>query len=240
MTWRVIVPVKGTSAAKSRLAPVVGRRREEFARALASDTLIAAAGTQGVELLVVTNDPAITARARELGAQVVADSEAGLCAALAAGVEAALARKGRDDSDDGPSHRADRGVAILLGDLPALRPQDLAAALEACGRFESAFVPDAEGSGTVLLTAREPSTLIPRFGPGSAAAHGRSATRLDLDLPRLRQDVDVADDLTSVLALGVGRHTAALLATFYDEPPASERSAPKPADESDEGGQPGG
>ena len=46
----------------------------------------------------------------------------------------------------------------------------------------------------------------------SAAAHAASgATELTGDWPGLRQDVDTAADLRTVLDLGPGRHTCALL-----------------------------
>jgi 2-phospho-L-lactate guanylyltransferase len=54
--------------------------------------------------------------------------------------------------------------------------------------------------------------LDPLFGIGSAAAHERSGARpLTGDWPGLRQDVDTPADLTTVLALGAGRHTCELL-----------------------------
>jgi 2-phospho-L-lactate guanylyltransferase len=73
-------------------------------------------------------------------------------------------------------------------------------------------VPDADGSGTVLLAAPNAGDLRPAFGAGSAAAHvARGALRVDLDLPRLRCDVDTADDLRRAQELGVGPHTARAL-----------------------------
>jgi len=110
-------------------------------------------------------------------------------------------------ADDGPGP-----VAVLLADLPALRPGDLSAALTACARHASAYVPDAEGSGTVLLAALDAARLSPAFGAGSAARHDLVATRLELDLPRLRRDVDLQSGLRAAVSLGVGRRTAAVLA----------------------------
>jgi 2-phospho-L-lactate guanylyltransferase len=104
-------------------------------------------------------------------------------------------------------------VAVLLGDLPALRPDDLLAALRAAGGHLRAVVPDVEGTGTVLLTARDGASLEPSFGPGSAARHqAAGATRLDLELPHLRTDVDDDRGLAVALALGVGPATAGVLA----------------------------
>lgn len=99
---------------------------------------------------------------------------------------------------------------MLLGDLPALRAEDLVAALESCAAHPTCVVPDAEGTGTVLLTSTV-GPPQPRFGPGSAARHALAATLLALDLPRLRRDVDTAADLATAMSLGVGPRTAAAL-----------------------------
>ena len=112
------------------------------------------------------------------------------------------------------------GVAALAADLPALRPEELAAALDAATRAGTrSYVPDADGTGTVLLAARAGTDLNPRFGPGSAAAHARSgALPLAGDWPGLRRDVDTPADLAAALGLGVGRYTAELVsATRYGD-----------------------
>jgi 2-phospho-L-lactate guanylyltransferase len=104
---------------------------------------------------------------------------------------------------------------VLLGDVPALRPEDLSVALHALQTALAAHraatmaaVPDAEGSGTVLLGARAAGDLVPAFGPDSLARHvRRGAVRLDLDLPRLRRDVDTPADLAQALSLGAGPRT---------------------------------
>jgi 2-phospho-L-lactate guanylyltransferase len=118
-----------------------------------------------------------------------------------------------------------RPTAVLLGDLPALRPADLSAGLRATARTLAArpqapmaAVPDAEGSGTVLLAARTAAALDPAFGPSSLAEHRRrGAAVVELDDDRLRHDVDTPADLRVALALGVGPRTASQL--------AAERSA---------------
>ena len=81
-------------------------------------------------------------------------------------------------------------TAVLLGDIPTLRPKDLIEALSACAVHPRALVPDASGTGTVLLSALSPQDLHPRFGADSAREHARDCVRLDLDLPALRTDVD--------------------------------------------------
>lgn len=199
-----MLPVKGGATAKSRLAEP-GAGRTELARALALDCLSAVVATDAVrEVLVVTEDPAVASEAARMGARVVPETRPG------AGLSAAV--------DDGLAATGDGAVAVLLADLPALIPDQLADALAAAekaldGGARSVVVPDAEGTGTVLLAAAARGNLKPAFGPDSARAHERGgAVRLDLDLPGLRQDVDTAEALAHALSLGVGARTAAVLA----------------------------
>lgn len=192
----VVIPTRGATG-KTRLRPPPGVSHADLARGIAADT-IAAAGTcpRVRRVIVVSADPAILLPAPWHGL-LVPDPGRGLRAAIGAGLAAA-----------GPTG----AVAILLGDLAALRSWELDAALAAVAAGAGpAFVPDAEGTGTVLLCGPA-ATLRPAFGRGSAAAHARYATRLDLDLPGLRRDVDDARDLAEALRLGVGPHTRAALA----------------------------
>lgn len=200
-SWRIVVPVKDSAGAKSRLHPPPGIRRADLAHAFALDTVAAVAqAVPAAHLHVVTADSATASFAVGLGARVVADPGGGLNSAIRAGLQHVSATSG-----DGP-------VGVLLGDLPTVTPAALSLALQACGRHDTAFVPDAEGTGTVLLTARALADLVPAFGADSAAAHARRSTRLELDLPLLRSDVDDDVALGRAIALGVGPRTAAVLA----------------------------
>lgn len=201
--WHVVVPVKGVVGAKSRLAPPDGVDRGHLAVAMALDTLEAVCRVVAPgRVRVVTSDAWFAAAARDLGTLVVADPSGGLLGAVAAGLD-----------DLGP----DALTAVLLGDLPALRPEHLRRALSAAEDHPRAFVPDRQGTGTVLLTGAPGIPFVPHFGTGSAAAHEVAGyTRLDLALPSLRTDVDVAEDLAAVLRLGTGRHTAGLLSAAID------------------------
>jgi 2-phospho-L-lactate guanylyltransferase len=204
--WSVVVPAKRLDVAKTRLRPVTAALPDPAASharlvlALLADTVTAARACLVVDtVLVVTDDPAAERLVRRLGAATVADEpDEGLNPALAHGAE-----------------RLDGPVAALSSDLPALRPDELAAALTAAGEAGPgsgrAFVADAAGDGTTLLAAAG-VPLAPRFGPGSAAAHAATGARpLDGDWPGLRRDVDTPDDLRAAVRLGVGPHTAAHL-----------------------------
>ena len=195
-TWGVVIPVKCGAYAKSRLS-VPRVSRATLALAMAVDTVAAARAALTGPVLVVTSDRRVAQDVRSVGACVLADPGRGLAEAVAAGLDALPAG----------------ARAVLLGDLPALRPADLLAALAACAHHERAFVPDRPGTGTVLLTARAGSAPVPRFGEGSAAAHDAAGhTRVDLDLPSLRTDVDDVADLAAARILGVGPRTREALA----------------------------
>lgn len=221
VTWRLVVPVKGGAGAKSRLHPPVGVSRSALASAIARDCLDAvAAALPAGHLHVVTSDVTVASYAAGLGAVVVADPGRGLNEAVRAGVRSASTAatdhggawlRPRDD-DAATAAPPTEGVAVLLGDLPALRPADLLGALDAAAGHGLAVVPDAQGTGTVLVTSLT-GHLDPAFGEGSAAGHiAAGHHRLDLDLPRLRTDVDDDRSLDAARGLGVGRATLQALA----------------------------
>ncbi|WP_460866182.1 2-phospho-L-lactate guanylyltransferase [Rhodococcus aerolatus] len=195
---RVVVAAKALPQAKSRLVGgLPGPLRTPLVLAVLTDTVRAALRCPVVSAVaVVTADDEVAATVRRLGADVVDEPDAGgLNAAVVRGVAAGSG-----------------WVAALQGDLPALRPDELAAALAAAraggGR---SCVTDADGTGTTLLAG--PGELTPAFGPGSAAAHRASGARwLDGAWPGLRRDVDTPADLAVAVRLGVGYATAAVLA----------------------------
>jgi 2-phospho-L-lactate guanylyltransferase len=164
------------------------------------------------DVVTVTSDPDLAGVAAGLGAMVEPDPGAGLNAAIRAGLDRAAPP---DDGTGRPQAALPLHLAVLLGDLPALRPEDLAEALELCAMHPVAVVPDQDGTGTVLLTMVPGHRVEPRFGGGSAARHAAApgAVLLPLDLPHLRRDVDDVGSLAEAAHLGVGRHTSAVLAT---------------------------
>jgi 2-phospho-L-lactate guanylyltransferase len=114
-------------------------------------------------------------------------------------------------------------VAVLMGDLPAVRPDELRAALVAAAGHERAVLSDASGTGTALLTARDATLLSPAYGPGSLGRHvAAGAVELsELAAPGLRRDVDTADELEEAVRLGVGPATASVLGVAHGATVAS-------------------
>jgi 2-phospho-L-lactate guanylyltransferase len=205
--WVVVLPVKGTVEAKSRLVPDAGEQRsaEDRARlaiAFAADTVAAVLAAEGVAEAVVVTSEGSVALFGELGAIVVLDPRAGLNAAIAHGIAEARRR------------RPDAPVAAMTADLPALRPGDVAAMLELARAHPLAMVEDKDGTGTTTILAAAGIPLVPHFGLDSARLH-REAGHVDLPLDRgsrMRLDVDTEDDLALAKAEGLGAYSRALLA----------------------------
>ncbi len=237
-----MLPVKGGPSAKTRLRRDLDRTAMAAAwagtevgyaggsglsvalgAAIAMDTVAAAAACPVVSQVVVVSADAAVRQWAGASARVVAESApgAGLLAAVADGLAAA-----------GPSP-----VAVLLGDLPAMRPDDLTEVLAAAQELLTGpdappmvALGDADGEGTVMVAARRPVDVAAAFGPDSLRLHRRrGALTLDGAFERLRRDVDTVADLHHAAALGLGRHTAAVLAGTgswltgeEDELPASQ------------------
>ncbi|MBG6106983.1 2-phospho-L-lactate guanylyltransferase [Frigoribacterium sp. CG_9.8] len=198
--WVIVVPVKGTSRAKSRFGP---GDNSALALAMAADTVAAAMEARGVARVLVVTTAEASAVFVDLGASVVVQETAGLAAAISLGVATAV-----ELSESGG------GIAVLLGDLPALTSTEFGAALTAARSHPLAMVADACGQGTALITAVHGAIHAPAFGVGSSDVH-RSAGYIPLDVSSnsgLRNDVDLPEDL-AVLAGRLGIRTVRALAS---------------------------
>lgn len=201
--WVVLAPVKQLDRAKSRLSTRPAGERRDLARAFAVDTVRVVLACESVgRVVVVSDDDDVRAAVAALGAEWLPDRpDAGLNELLAA------------VADDLRADDPDVALAALVADLPALRSDELRRALQAADAFPRAFVADAAGTGTTLLTARDGVALDPRFGVRSRAAHAASgAVALEPGpVPGLRRDVDTEVDLWDAGRLGLGPTTAALV-----------------------------
>jgi len=197
--YAVLVPVKPPARGKSRLVGPSDDRRRDLAAAFALDTVSACLVAERVgAVLAVTDDASFSRRLAELG-----------CAAIPDGVTGDLNATLRQAAAEVHRRWPHLVPAAVCADLPALRPEDLDAALAGAAADVPSFVADAAGIGTTLYTAPH-AQFDPRFGPGSRLAHrGTGAREIEGSLTSLRRDVDDVDDLREALALGVGPHTAA-------------------------------
>jgi 2-phospho-L-lactate guanylyltransferase len=203
--WHILIPVRGTAGSKTRLLPAAsdGGRRRELALAFASDAITAAlAGNAVAEVSVITGDRDAGSLFADLGATVIPEvGTRGLNGAIRHGLRYV-----------GDAHPL-RYRAVLMSDVPALAAADLDAALRLASRYRMAVVPDAAGTGTVMLTASPGATPEPNFGAGSHARHRAAGLKTLVMDPAvtLRRDVDTPADLAAALALGVGPHTRSVL-----------------------------
>ena len=198
--WTVVIPAKGLFGAKSRLLRASNdpAAHRELVQAIRDDTMAAARAAGGVaRVLVVTDRPG--------DADALVQRRPGLNNALAEAAEHAARTWPAD------------GIAALVGDLPALAPDALTAALAQAAGHPRSYVADAAGTGTTLLAALPGTDLRPAFGPGSAARHAAEAVPLEA-ADSLRQDVDTAEDLWAAAELGLGPATAAVLAAHRNGP----------------------
>lgn len=187
----LVIPVRDAASAKSRLAanggPGADARRASLAAAIALDTVSAARAARTVGELIVVGSLSEPIE----GVRIIDDPGRGLLVAIGAGLAAA--------DPAAPT-------AVMLGDLPALQPADLDAALLAASEHHWAFVPDAEGAGTTLVVAAAGLPHSLRFGEGSAARHSE-AGYAELTVPDhsgLRRDVDTLEQLAALGALAGG------------------------------------
>lgn len=200
--FTLLVPVKDGRGAKTRLNQVGEAGRADLMGAFARDAITAAVQASEVEVAVVGDPEALEALTQEVGARIVPDEGEG-------DLNRALARAAVRVA------RPDRGVAVMLADLPCLRTEDLEAALAAAVDERRRFVADAAGTGTTFLLAPAGVPLEPRFGRGSAHAHERSgAVPIEEALESLRLDVDTAADLDRALRFGVGTYTSRVAAAL--------------------------
>ena len=199
-----MIPFKGGASAKSRLryasggsAGLSAELRHQLALAFLLDTVAAVNTVDDVgRIVIVSSDPRV---ASALPCVVmVEDPGAGLNAAITAGIEWA-ARLGS----------LYRPVAVLTGDLPCLKPNDLAVTLRLAQEHPKCMVPDRDGSGTTLISALPGIEVTPHFGVESSQLHRLAGHRVlpILTDSTIRQDVDSTEDLLWALKRGVGPST---------------------------------
>ena len=191
---QVVIAVRGGPHAKSRCAEALSRTdRAALTAVMLEDMLAAVAHCAGVSRTwVVTPTFDLADLARRRGASVIHQHRAdGLNAALRLAISAV--------SEIAPYE----SLALMPGDLPLLRPEDLAASLMLTRTHAVALAPCLDG-GTGLIVLRSGAALMPAFGVRSFQRHAALAERRGLTVAvinarSLCNDIDRADDLFDVL-----------------------------------------
>lgn len=183
--WHLVVPLKPAASGKSRLGADEG-----VVRAIGISTVRAAVAAAGVaEVVVVTADSTTASALNGIPRLRIVREHAPRGLRLAISSALMTIPTG--------AHRA-----VLLGDLPALRPVDLESALHDARHHARAFVADARGTGTTLVTARPGLAWRSAFGRASASRHrllGLTELRVSLR-SSLRHDVDTPRQLARAIA----------------------------------------
>lgn len=191
MSLWAIVPVKALDKSKSRLSSVLDPdERIELSTDMLTQTLRVLSEIPEIErTLVVSADPEALALAGAYGAQALEEQGSPeLNQALEQAT--AFAREAQVDA-----------VLILPADLPAIQVADVEALVrQAHDPPVVAISPDRRRTGTNALLIAPPGTLKYAFGPDSFIHHVRRAeaahARIEVvDLPALRLDLDVPEDL---------------------------------------------
>ena len=199
-----LVPVKALAASKSRLFPERPRADvEALSLAMMGDLIACLRAVDGLDTVwVTTPDATVAERAEALGARALLRPDPGLNAALEAGAREIA--------------HGDEALLVVLGDVAAADPAEIARLLEAAPARGVALAPSSDGGTSALL--RRPADAIPaRFGPDSAkahreAAHAAGVACVELELPSLAIDLDVGEDARAILALPtLGARTRRLL-----------------------------
>jgi len=196
-----IVPVKRLRRAKSRLArSLKANQRAALARSMLARTLdLLAAIDRVAGVAVITSDLTAQDIARAKNAIPLAETEAGLNAAVAQACAWAAAQGAP-------------GALIVPIDLPLLTASDIESMIDLAIEPSCVVIaPDRHDEGTNALLLRPPQVIQPAFGVSSCEAHRvraaeqgvpsrifRSMTiSLDIDLPadleRYRQLVPLID-----------------------------------------------
>jgi len=187
-----IVPIKAFDSAKTRLRGRLEEpQRAALARASAVLVLRAVAGCATIDrriAVVEDEETARLARNTHFDALVRPDLLS-QSAAVEAGFEYAR-RQGAET------------LMTVSADVPLTRPEDLDALLKPPGPV-LVMVSNLQGEGTNALRLSPAQPLRLHFGPGSLEQHQREARLLGLpvqviDNPRLRIDVDTAEDLDAL------------------------------------------
>lgn len=181
MTFTLVLPVKETPRAKSRLRLEDDERRDVM-RTFIHHALEVAASSELASTVVIVGSLELVPAHREV-AHVPEPAQGGLNAA----VDAARSWANR--------WRPDHRIAVLPVDLPCLTPAELDSALDEASVVRRAFVPDHLGSGTTLVTACSPDELVTAYGPDSARRHRELGLDVLSSGPGLRFDVDLPADL---------------------------------------------
>jgi 2-phospho-L-lactate guanylyltransferase len=201
--WAV-VPAKSFARAKSRLAEVLGpTARAALAQRMLEHVLDVLADHEAIAgVTVVTDGDDVAAVAAARGVMCVRDRGE---PPLRLAVDLGLASIPQASS---------RAAIVVMGDLPRVSPDDVAALVAGLRGADVVVAPDARGDGTNALALAAHATIPTAFGTGdSFRAHVEVATSRGLQVLVERRfglalDVDTPEDLENARGIARGAATS--------------------------------
>jgi 2-phospho-L-lactate guanylyltransferase len=205
--FAAIIPVGTLEGAKTRLGGSLdAEERHDLVEGLLARTVMTALAVDRLDdVLVISPDREVLARAAEIGARTMRQRTRG----LNAGLDEARADVVAGGAD---------AILVLPIDLPFVTAEAVAAVLAPLAdqpdhdhqpTARVVLVTDRHGTGTNALGLRPPEVIDFSFGPGSrhahrAAAEAASATYTEIE-SRLAVDLDTPEDLVFAESNDAGR-----------------------------------
>lgn len=192
----ILVPIKNTSSAKQRLAPILDQAsRTQLAQAMLHDVLgVLHSWKDCPSVGVVTSDPFAMRIAGEFGFEIIPDPDnPGETRAIEMATRMCV-------------ERGEKNTLVMPGDIPLLQVWELEEIWKNTPAEGSLLVPADDGRGT-NAAFRSPGDLFPlRFGndsfkPHHAAAQAAGKPCVVLRLPGIAVDVDNPADLQQLISL---------------------------------------
>ena len=198
-----IVPVKGLTEAKKRLANYLGpSERKRLVLAMLADVLSALHRSKMfVEILVISPDESIEREAGRNNFSFARQSGTGLNSAVHQAVRLAFEKEVF-------------AVTTVLADLPLLEPRDIEELVQISRETPRVvLVPSSKGGTNILLRA-PPDAIATSYGRWSYGKHLRSAQEkgvaaYSVSNPRISFDVDTIEDLRTLRQMDSSEKTNA-------------------------------
>ena len=199
MTTTAVLPIKQLENAKQRLAGLLSAdERRQLFKAMVEDVLTAAEACPLIDdLIVVTNDAAVSELGRGFGAEIWAEPDP-------PGLIEAVTRAGQKLAEAGVST-----MVFLPGDVPLVTADELDMVLEGFGAAAEAeflIVPASDLGGSNCVACSPPDCMTFGFGEDSFRRHLAIARDLGLNpivakLPGIGLDIDVPADLAELVSM---------------------------------------
>lgn len=190
----LLIPVKGLSTAKQRLAAALNQsQRSQFAEAMLRDVMTAASGVRDrISVALVTGDTRAQQLAHEFGFGVIEDTRN---ESETAAIEMATSWCEFQGYD---------ATVVVPSDIPLMTSGELYRVLDAAPAEGAVFVPAYDGRGSNCIL-RRPAALIPlRFGNDSFVPHCEAMRKTGkelviLEMPGIGLDIDNPHELDLLL-----------------------------------------